>query len=417
MNQPTLPPPQLPPPAAWYPDPSSPHTLRWWDGRRWTEHVTVPTPVVADPLAAPRWWSWPALICSFLVVFLIGAFAIRNPMSVIGGLVPICIVGPVLKWLDRVEPEPIQSRIHALLWGGGVAVVISLVVNTATGVLAGSTAAAVLSAPLIEEATKGLGLVWIARRKEIDCPTDGIVFAGWVALGFLIVEDMSYLDQFSGTPEFCQVFVMRVLFTPFAHPLMTLWIGLAIGRAVVSGRPLWTAWWGYVLAVLTHMGWNGSLALTDRIAQSSETGAGLFILTVAVFYLVLFVGVVIWQIRARRRSRNVFSSFLPFLANHYRLAPHEVQAFSSWASLRATRRSLSRAQRKPFDIAHASLAKLWMMHARPGGIDQRAEARQYQRLRAALDHVVVVGKGGRPPSAGSQSQGAPQYATPPGLDT
>jgi len=30
------------PAAAWYPDPSNPAILRWWDGLRWTEH-TAPT--------------------------------------------------------------------------------------------------------------------------------------------------------------------------------------------------------------------------------------------------------------------------------------------------------------------------------------------------------------------------------------
>ncbi len=39
-------------PAGWYPDPSSPGWLRWWDGSAWTAHVSAP-PVawaeVADP--------------------------------------------------------------------------------------------------------------------------------------------------------------------------------------------------------------------------------------------------------------------------------------------------------------------------------------------------------------------------------
>jgi Protein of unknown function (DUF2510) len=33
------------PAAAWYPDPQSPGQVRWWDGTRWTDHVSVPAPV------------------------------------------------------------------------------------------------------------------------------------------------------------------------------------------------------------------------------------------------------------------------------------------------------------------------------------------------------------------------------------
>ena len=31
---------QLTTPANWYPDPNHPGTLRYWDGRQWTDHVT-----------------------------------------------------------------------------------------------------------------------------------------------------------------------------------------------------------------------------------------------------------------------------------------------------------------------------------------------------------------------------------------
>ncbi|MFC5501279.1 DUF2510 domain-containing protein [Lysinimonas soli] len=42
------------PAAAWYPDPQSPGQVRWWDGTKWTEHVSAPArPVAAEPATLP----------------------------------------------------------------------------------------------------------------------------------------------------------------------------------------------------------------------------------------------------------------------------------------------------------------------------------------------------------------------------
>jgi len=44
------PPPPPPTPAAWAPDPGKAHELRWWDGVRWTEHVSDNGQQSIDPL-------------------------------------------------------------------------------------------------------------------------------------------------------------------------------------------------------------------------------------------------------------------------------------------------------------------------------------------------------------------------------
>ena len=99
---------------------------------------------------------------------------------------------------------------------------------------------------------------------------DGVVYAGWVAIGFAAVEDVTYFADTESPAQLLLVFVLRAVLTPFAHPLFTMWIGLAIGRAVRDGRPLWPhALWGYAAAVAAHALWNGSLALA---APDPDTG-------------------------------------------------------------------------------------------------------------------------------------------------
>jgi hypothetical protein len=41
------------PGAAWYPDPQTPGLVRWWDGTKWTEHVSVPPDPMSSEQDAP----------------------------------------------------------------------------------------------------------------------------------------------------------------------------------------------------------------------------------------------------------------------------------------------------------------------------------------------------------------------------
>ncbi len=118
-----------------------------------------------------------------------------------------------------------------------MAVIVALVANSVVAALFGERAAMVGSAPIVEEGAKALGIVWAVRRGQVDGVTDGIVYAGWVALGFAVVEDMTYFSLADVEGALLPVFVLRRILTPFAHPLFTFWTGLAIGRAVHAGRP------------------------------------------------------------------------------------------------------------------------------------------------------------------------------------
>ena len=42
------------PPAAWYPDPSEPAVLRWWDGSTWSTHTMAKPDEPAPPKPLPE---------------------------------------------------------------------------------------------------------------------------------------------------------------------------------------------------------------------------------------------------------------------------------------------------------------------------------------------------------------------------
>ena len=96
----------------------------------------------------------------------------------------------------------------AFAWGALVAVIASFIINSIVGIVvsigispdAGQIAGAVLSAPMFEEGSKGLGLLilLIFFRRYFDDILDGIVFAGVIALGFATVENVLYYGQAFG---------------------------------------------------------------------------------------------------------------------------------------------------------------------------------------------------------------------------
>ena len=62
---------------------------------------------------------------------------------------------------------------------------------------------ATFGAPFVEETLKGavlVGLLW-RRRQEFDGPTDGIIYAAMVGLGFAMIENVGYYINALVTPD------------------------------------------------------------------------------------------------------------------------------------------------------------------------------------------------------------------------
>ena len=367
-----------------------------------------PARVVHDPTTRPALRRWlltgvatvGVLVAALVVSAYLGAtFGVQTALlALVVAALPLGIVIPTFLWLDRFESEPTRYLVVAFLWGALVATVVAAVFNTsAIAVLevasdpdAAVTATAVLVAPVVEEALKGVLvlLVWWFLRHEFDGVTDGMVYAGVTAAGFAFTENIQYLAQAyteGGGEALTATFVARCLLSPFAHPMFTVLTGVGVGIAATSRTwlpRLVAPVVGYLLAVLAHALWN-------LAAVTGGSGLLVVYLLVEVPVFLAFVGFVVW---ARRREGRLIGRFLRPYADAGWLSPEEVAMLSSmprrrearvWARANAGTRGL-RAMRGFQDTASELAMLRRRMHH--DAADSRARTQERDLLLALAAH-------------------------------
>ena len=182
----------------------------------------------------------------------VAPFLIALPFA----LLPVPLLVGCVLLIDRLEPEPRVNLVLAFAWGAGVAALLAAVINTAglvfitqpaLGNSTGQYVSATFGAPVVEESLKGLILIILLwrRRQELDGPTDGIIYAAMVGLGFAMMENIGYYIGALVRPEVGGVrllgatFVLRGVLSPLAHPIFTSMTGLGRGlRGDAPARPV-----------------------------------------------------------------------------------------------------------------------------------------------------------------------------------
>jgi RsiW-degrading membrane proteinase PrsW (M82 family) len=197
-------------------------------------------------------------------------FIIALPLA----LLPVPLLVAAVLFVDRLEPEPRGTLALAFGWGAGVAALFALLINTAgleyvtqpaLGAGTGEYVSATFGAPIVEETLKGLilvGLLW-RRREELDGPTDGIIYAAMVGLGFAMLENVGYYINALITPVqggaalLGYTFVLRGVASPLLHPMFTSMTGLGVAYAASHRRAGWAVPVGWLAAMMLHGIWNG----------------------------------------------------------------------------------------------------------------------------------------------------------------
>jgi RsiW-degrading membrane proteinase PrsW (M82 family) len=320
-----------------------------------SERPAAPAAVPPDLLRRPRRRGSAVFTVVVSVLMLLGAgvmclvLVLANaPGALAVGVVLAALpVGPVIAsflWLDRYEPEPVRLLLLAFFWGAVVATAAALVLQSLDQIVLGTPDnwSAAIVAPVTEEGAKGLFillLLWF-RRRVIDGVLDGIVYAGLVGVGFAFTENILYLGgaymggdgQVGGLGSATGLFVVRGIFSPFAHPLFTAFFGLGVGFAVVTKHRGWrflAPLLGYVAAVTAHATWN---------ASAFFGGGGTFVLTYVLAMVPAFLLLVGFAVWARHREGRMLTRSLTDCARRGLIGAAEVPWLVRLSARRASRR-------------------------------------------------------------------------------
>lgn len=265
-------------------------------------------------------------------------------LSILYAVIPLPLVWLAYWWLDRYEPEPLRYKFAAFVWGGVVAVAIALTLEVWIQNVwdLSDEKMASFVAPFAEEPAKCLFLLLtlVRTRRVIDGFLDGLVYAGLVGVGFAFVENIGYYAaSYLGSPDIkiagaegvTTTFVVRGVFSPFAHPLFTAAFGIAMGFAATrksrTAKVLIMVL-GLAVSAGLHALWNGSLSY----------GGGAGFLLVYLLLGAILVAVAVLAIIVRVRQVRILEQSLSYVAERGWIHPAEIPYLSRFGYRKAARR-------------------------------------------------------------------------------
>jgi RsiW-degrading membrane proteinase PrsW (M82 family) len=324
--------------------------------------------------------------------------------------------------LDLYEREPVSLALGAFVWGAFAATSLSLsaagwdqVVADAFGATFSGRWGPAITAPLVEETLKGVGvvLVYLIARDELDDVMDGFVYGALVGLGFAVVEDVLYfMAAFGGTPAgVLEGFYVRVVSSGlYGHVLYTGLVGMAVGYVVTRrtkrsrSRRVVVAAGLCGLAVAAHALWNSPLL--DLTPTEPIEGAEWLMVPVALAAkgLPLLLLVAIALRLAHRRERRWLDDALTAEVPFDGISSDELATLRDPARRRAATRAMrARAGRRAADLQRRlqrEQINLAMVATRvatpddPALLAQRDHCRSLRDALAAIPGAAPAGVGG-----------------------
>jgi RsiW-degrading membrane proteinase PrsW (M82 family) len=217
--------------------------------------------------------------------------------SALAAIIPIVLYLIFIWKFDRFDREPIGLYLKNFLWGAFGAVFFALIGNLLFTYLLSlfiadksivNSGSSIFIAPIVEEFTKGVFLLFTVTNRKFDNITDGIVYGGAIGLGFGMTENFLYFSSVQDSMRSWLLLVtIRTIYTAGLHCVTTATFGAFLGLAKFKSLfykivlpPI-----GLGIAIFLHSFWN----LTVSSSETSLIGfiflSGLIILFVSLFSL------------------------------------------------------------------------------------------------------------------------------------
>lgn len=306
--------------------------------------------------------------------------------SALAAIIPI-ILYLVLIWkFDRFDREPIGLYLKNFFWGAFGAVFFALIGNYIFTFILSlfvadktivSSSSSIFIAPVVEEITKGVFLLFTVSNRKFDNITDGIVYGGAIGLGFGMTENFLYFSSVQDSMRSWLLLVtIRTIYTAGLHCVTTATFGAFLGLAKFKSLfykivlpPI-----GLGIAIFLHAFWN----LTVSSSETSLIGfiylSGLIILFVSLFSLSI-----------SREKKMIFEELM-FEANTG-LIPHEhVPILSSEA--RETEGWINESIRQIYIKSATKLAFRKMQLRNSTGYNKAFYATEVDQLRSYITELV-----------------------------
>lgn len=218
------------------------------------------------------WAAIGTLVGGWILTNTFGSVTSFGPIIVtVGVFVPPALAVLWLRRQDRFEPEPKTMMFLAMGWG----VLCGVFVMAANGLVIRATGWYGI-AGITEELAKGAGLVIFAAhpilRKEMNGPTDGLVYGACVGLGFAAMENFGYVMQSAADGALLDGFIIRsggIIAHMMYTGLTGAFIGLMVLRKGTASPGDLLA--GFLPGAMLHMLHNSSFDVARLVASAPET--------------------------------------------------------------------------------------------------------------------------------------------------